>query len=434
MEIKILNELPAKAANIKLSLNNLPATTQSIEALYQDREVQSQFADFEKNTSIPATVDDLLQAVDLIALAYQTSYDHGLKSAPMVAQIKSGYLSLVGNSSSTILSFKQKSHDAIFKLAAAGSYLKLIKKKTIIDVSKFENYKAQLDTLIESSKIAEEEEDFQYLYSQVDQIQDALGLDKDPNQPPAKFPFKVYTRTVKTKIDGLIAKASKTTQQIAKLFKACLEEIGDCSRYATEMEAETEVLITQITSLYTTAETAFQTCVDQDVTEKERRRQLEKETAEKKVKQAELSKRESELEDTIADVLAEEQKIEKKLEKASSRAFWSSIIGALGNALGAGLNAYATYQSGGLNKVGASDRLKEKVDQADKEMEKKKAELEAAKKEQTSAKDKYDALQGEYDVIEQNLKKTQKELKELSTESEQLESTKAEKEAELKKV
>lgn len=435
--------------NIALTLTTIPSTQESIKEFYSDTVVQKYFNEFNQSTHVSATVNDLTQAVDLVALAYQNSFNHGLTCAPMIAQIKSGYLSLVSESASSIFSFKDKCQLSLFKLSSAGMILDRIMRIKLDSHTQLSLWNTQLDELVESSAEASEAREFEFLYEELNAIEQAI------NQPISEvkvsaFAFKLSVKKIKAAVSEKMAGVTLAQNQIKQHFAATLQEIADCSRYAMEMEQVTGNLATQAGQLKDQAETAFKQCVEQDVKEKDNQHKLEVQMATQRKRQAELTARESELEAAIVDVLEDEKRIEKKLESASSRAFWSSIVGAVGSAVGAGLNAYANVSSGGLSNLAASSRIQQKVDQADKEVDKQKELAQTAETDQKTALEKYQDLQEEHDILiddqdqlkvqvakkkealdEQqiNLEKQQKELSELPSHDKVTESENIKREA-----
>jgi hypothetical protein len=397
MNIKLSTQLPA-IKNIELTLTTIPNTQENIKELYADGAVQKLFNEFDQTTNIAATVRDLTQAVDLVALAYQNSFNHGLSCAPVVAQIKSGYLSLVSESTSSILNFKDKSQLALFKLSSAGMMLDRIKRIEVGDRTQYDLWDSQLDGFLDASGTASHNDEFESLYEELNII--AKNLDQPTSEVKSSaFAFKLAVNKIKPAIAAKTEGIATAQNQVKQHFVATLQEISDCSRYALEMEVRTDNLVNQSAGLKDQAETAFKQCVEQDVTEKENQRQLEAQMAKQRQRQVELTTRETELETAISDVLEDEKRIEKKLEAASSRAFWSSIVGAVGNAVGSGLNAYANYSTGGGSNLAASSRIQQKVDQADKEVDKQKEKAAKAEEDQQAASDTYKEIQAEHDVL-----------------------------------
>lgn len=388
-----------------LSLDTIPTNQVEIQSYYKVDIVQKYFDDFEKVVSINQTVEDLLQTVDLIALAYQMSYQNGLKCAPILGQIKSDYLDLVSQSSVTILRFKSKSENAVFSLHNTANIFTRLNQlvnedeKKLIPTSFISDLTFLKETLDENETLnAAEMEEF---FAEINQLNQKIGLDIVQNDHSfSKLKFKKLISRLETELSVMKNKNKEKEEKKILLFQQGLKNIALCSEFAHDMENETTTLITKVSALKTKADSALKSCIEQDVTEKEKQKALETSIQQAHVKRASLEAKQIQLDKDIEDVLQLEAKIEKKLELASSRAFWIAITGTVASMVASGLNAYVQTRTAGMSnintKIQAADseveQLKEKKEQKEKELEKTKQNKEEADEKLKEISEKKDLL------------------------------------------
>jgi DNA repair exonuclease SbcCD ATPase subunit len=403
-----------------LTLTTIPSKEDDIKKYYHSTQVESYYTDFEKTIHIVSTIEDLLQAVDLIALAYQTSFDNGLKCAPILATIKTNYLSLVSDSSTTMLRFKSKSQNAIFKLAMVSKYFTMlneaIKNDSLsIDIHTIEEFEKSVKDILEDinevddSESNDGQEELEEYLDSLNSINKELNLEEASIPKPLKlFKFKKVKRAIDNKFESLRKQTEESNDKKLNLFSTSLKEIGECSIYAKDMEKDTDELISKVSTLKDKADQAFKSCVEQDVDEKQKKKELEQKSRDAKEKQAELKTRQNGLDEQIEEARQLEKKLEKKLEAAVSRAFWGGILKNVTEIASSAFNIYSQSKTGGTDKINTS------IKELNSELDKLKTEKDQKEKDQKNAKEKFDKLNKKAEQLKKdvdNLKEKEEESK-----------------------
>lgn len=407
-----------------LSLATIPTRSGDVERYYRDAEVQKAVLDFDRSVSIGAVAADLSVTVDLVALAHQKSSQEGLKCAPLTARIKTGYLDIVSTSNSTVRGFRERSKDAVFKLASAGAIL--ARARALVDrtAPTPEQLKLIGDQLAALAKKLESmsSEEIAYQLGELRELKKQLGLTSDENAPPMLFVLETEVRKATSALSVAKAEAEKRVEAQRKHVAAALEEIAECSRFAAEMKQGAKRLADKARALQEVASEALIKCAEQDVEEKDKRQKLKERVQQQQQRQAELTKLESDLNEQIEDLLQKEKRLEEQMESASSRAFWIGIVSSVAGVVAGGLNAYVTYSTGGLNQVAkaVSERqndVNQRVESERREKEEAKARAESELRDATNRKkeltDERDTLAKQQREIAEKLQKVGKEIAEL---------------------